>query len=273
MAGIKFHPEDWGEMMQAVRDWAAANVPNRSTDPSWYVAMGKRVPTAPQPQKPFVFVQVLVPPIQDGQGDSSPELFPGLAVQIENVIDSTTYTILYNSTPATYTAGVNAELQQIVDGLISAVNIIAGATVATQVLDVVHIVGNAEIDVDDDPNLSLKFVKSTEAEATATFQIDAVGRDDPENGSPPGPIYESVAAMSQLRNSLETDEAQEQLRAGGWSIISVEGERKPDLVVGTNWEDRSGFDVRLRCRTRRLIITDFIEDAPIGSSIVGSLSP
>ena len=57
------------------------------------------------------------------------------------------------------------------------------------------------------------------------------------------------------------DEVQEQLRAKGWSVISVESERKPDLVVGDAWEDRSGFDLRLRCRTRDLRISDFIEEA------------
>lgn len=269
---MKFHPEDWAVMWQAVRDWAAANVPNTSADPSWSAVFGKRVPTAPQPPKPFVAVNILVGPIQDGQGDRSPALFPGLAVTVKNVLDATLYRIVYNAANADYASDADATEQEIIDGLISAVNTLAGASVASQVLSAIHIsVGT--VDVDADPNLVLKRISSTEAEANFTFQIDCIGRDDAEGGMPPGPMFESVAAMSQLRLSLETDEVQEQLRAAGWAIIGTEGERKPDLVVGTVWEDRSGFDLRLRCRTRDLRVTDFIEDAPIDSSIVGALSP
>lgn len=272
MAGIKFHPEDWQEMLQAVRDWAQANVPNRPTDPVWYVAFGKRVPTAPQPPKPFVAVNVLVGPIQDGRGDAAPALFKGVAVEVLLAIDSTAYTVMYNGSPAVFVSGVGATIQSIVTGIIGAVNTLAGATVATQVLDVVRITpGN--VDVDEDPNLALRFISSTEAEATVSFQIDCIGRDDAEGGTPPGPTLESVAAASKLRTSLETEAVQEQLRAAGWAVISVEGERKPDLVVGNVWEDRAGFDLRLRCRTRDLRIADFIEDAPIDSSIVGVLTP
>ena len=272
MAGVKFHPEDWAEMIQAVRDWAAANVPNLSTDPAWFVAFGKRVPTAPQPAKPFVAVNVLVGPIANGQGDAASDLFPGFAVVVTSVLDTQLYTIVYGGTDAEFTSDADATEQEILDGLIAEVNVVAGATVATQVLNSVHITGTATVDVDGDPNLALKRVSSTESEGTFTFQIDCVGRDDAEGGAPAGPMFESVAAMSKLRNSLETEEVQEQLRAAGWAFITAEGERKPDLVVGTKWEDRSGFDVRLRCRTRDLRIADFIEDAPIGTSIVGTLS-
>lgn len=268
----KFHPEDWAEMIQGVRDWAAANTPNLSTDPAWTTVFGKRVPTAPQPPKPFAVINVLVGPVQDGQGDSSSELFMGVAVQVTNVLDNQLYTIVYDGTDADFTSDADATLQEIVDGLIAAVNTVAGATVATQVLDVIHITGSASVDVDSDPNLALKFVSATEAEATVTFQVDCIGRDDAEGGTPVGPLFESVAAMSKLQLSLETEEVQEQLRDAGWAVISVEGERKPDLVVGTVWEDRSGFDLRLRCRTRDLRIADFIEDAEIGTSIVGTLS-
>lgn len=273
-----FHPEDWGAMLKAVADWAQANVPTfsdvTSGAPEWFVAYGKHVPTAEQPPKPFVVVNILTPPIQDGRGDQSPELFKGCAVQVENVLNSTLYRIVYNGTDADFTSDVDAELQEILTGLIGSVNIAAGATVATQVLNVIQISGNPTIDVDSDPNLSLKRVRSTEAEATVTFQIDCIGRDDAEGAAVnAGPQWESVAAMSRLQLSLDTAEVREQLKAAGWSFISREGERKPDIVVGTQWEDRSGFDIRLRCRTRDLRIGDFIEDAPIDSSIVGQLSP
>lgn len=265
MAGIKFHPEDWGEMLQAVRDWMAANVPT-----GWTAVFGKFVPGAPQPDKPFAVLNVLVPPVQDGQGDGAYALLKGCAVGVKTVANATTYTILYDSAPATYLSDADATLDEILDGLVAAVNALAGSTVASKVANTVHIT-TGTVDVDDDPNLALKIVRSTEAEATATFQVDCIGRDEAESAG--GTMWESVAAMSKLQLSLETDEVQEQLRAAGWAIISVEGERKPDVVLGSVWEDRSGFDLRLRCRTRDVRVGDFIEDAPIGTSIVGTLSP
>jgi hypothetical protein len=272
MAGIKFHPEDWAEMLQAVRDWAAANVPQASTDPSWYVAFGKRVPSAPQPPKPFVAINILVGPIQDGQGDSAAALFSGVAVVVKNVINSQLYRVVYDGMNADFTSDASATRQEILTGLIASVNAVAGSAVASQVLDVVHISGDETVDVDADPNLALRRISSTESEGTVTFQVDCIGRDDAEGSGLPGPMFESVAAASALRLSLETEEALEGLRNAGWAFITVEGERKPDLVVGSVWEDRSGFDVRLRCRMRDLRLGDFIESAEVGTSIVGTLS-
>lgn len=273
MTTPKYHPEDWGSMLQAVRDWVAAEVPSLSTDPAWLAVFGSEVPAASQPPKPFATINVLAPPIQDGYGDSSPFLFKGCAVQVENVIDGTLYTIVYNDTDADFTSGVDATLQEIVDGLIASVNAVAGSTVATQVLNAVHISGSPTIDVDSDPNLTLKKISATEAEATATFSINFFGRGNADRQTTfPGPLFESVAAMGKVRQSLDSEAVKEQLLTAGWAFISVEGERKPDEVVSGNREDRAGFDVRLRCRTRVLRVQDFIEDAPIGTSIVGTLS-
>ena len=121
MAGVKFHPEDWAEMIQAVRDWAAANVPSLTTDPAWTVVFGKRVPNAPQPPKPFVAVNVLVGPIQDGQGDAASELFPGFSVVVTSVLDAQLYTIVYAGSDAEFTSDADATEQEVLDGLIASV--------------------------------------------------------------------------------------------------------------------------------------------------------
>lgn len=280
MAGIKFMPEDWAEMIQAVRDWADQNTPT-----GWTTVFGKQVVAgagAPQPEKPFVFVQILVPPVAQGQGDSAADLLKGTAIVVDTILDSTLYRATINGSNADFVSGIGATTETIIDGLLSAItalgepiNSVKFTLVSGSFPFAINIIpatigGTVAISVSGD--LRLKRLSSTEGESVATFQVDAVGRDEAEAGTPAGPLLESVAAITQLQNSLETAQVLELLRAAGWSLASVEGERKPDQIAGSAWEDRSGFDVRFRCRTRDLRVEDFIEGAEIETGIVGALS-
>lgn len=280
MAGIKYMPEDWAEMIQAIQTWARTNVPT-----GWSAVFSKQVVAgsgAPQPQKPFVFVQVLVPPVAQGQGDSAAELLPGTAIAVDTVTDSIDYVATINGNPATFASGIGATEESIIDGLLTEITGLGEPITSTKFslpsgtkAFAINIVPTTTTDptLAVSAELRIKRLSATENEGVATFQIDAIGRDEAEAAAVPGPLYESVAAIAMLQNSIDTAEVQEGLRAAGWSVVSVEGERKPDAVAGAAWEDRSGFDLRLRCRTRDLRIGDFIEDAQIGVSIVGSLSP
>ncbi len=281
MAGIKYAPEDWGEMWQALQTWAKENTPT-----GWLTVFGKQVVAgsgAPQPPKPFVFLQVLVPPVAQGQGDASAALSVGTAITVDTIVDATLYRATINGADADYTTGVGETLEQVIDGLLAAIIGLAEPVTATKIAvphGAVRFVINLVPTTSDVPALTvsdelrIRRLSATEGESVATFQVDAGGRSEPESAtSSPGPLLESVAAITALQNSLEVDDVLEPLRAAGWSMVSVEGERKPDGIAGSAWEDRSGFDVRLRCRTRDLRVGDFIEDAQIGVSIVGSLSP
>ncbi len=280
MAGIKYMPEDWADMIQAIQTWARTNTPS-----GWSAVFGKQVVSsggAPEPDKPFVYLQILVPPVAQGQGDSAAELMPGTAITVDTVTDSIDYIATINGNPATHNSGVGATEESIIDGLLTEIAGLGEPITATKfslesgaVEFAINIVPTTTTDptfaVSDE--LRIKRLSATEGESVATFQVDAVGRDEPESAVTPGPLFESVAAITKLQNSLETAEALEALRAAGWSMVSVEGERKPDQIAGASWEDRSGFDVRLRCRTRDLRVADFIEAAEIDVGIVGVLSP
>lgn len=281
MAGIKFMPEDWGEMVQAVRDWANSNTPT-----GWQTVFGKQVVAgsgAPQPPKPFVAVQVLVPPVAQGQGDSGADLMPGTAITVATVTDSIDYVATINGNAATFGSGVGAAEESIIDGLLAAITALGEPLTATKfslasgsisfAINLTVAAGASDPALTVSAELRIKRLSSTEGESIATFQVDCIGRPEPESAVVAGPMFESVAAATQLQNSLETAAELERLRAAGWSAISVEGERKPDQVAGSAWEDRSGFDLRLRCRTRDLRVEDFIETVQIDVSIVGSLSP
>lgn len=276
MAAYAYMPEDWASMMQSVRDWAQANTPS-----GWTAVFGKQVVAeagAPQPPKPFVYVQVIVPPVQTSHADQSPLLYPGTAVVVGQVAENTAYVVGVNSSEATYVSGAAATEESIVDGLVASVSALGEPVEVSKLSGLLgsnafalNIRGVAdEPALTTSPELFLKMVSASEKDGTATFQIDVVGRDQPEAADQPGPLYESVAVSSGLQMSLDTDEVQEEFRVNGWSIITVEGERKPDQVAGTAWEDRAGFDLRLRCRMRDLRVADFIESVEVGSGVQGN---
>jgi hypothetical protein len=280
MAGIKYMPEDWAEMIQGIQTWASDNVPS-----GWSAVFAKQVVSgsgAPQPAKPFVFVQVLVPPVAQGQGDAGEALFVGTAITVKTVLDATTYTVTINGNDADFVSDADATEEEIIDGLLAEIIGLGEPVTATKVVvpagSIAFAINLVKTGATDptlavSADLRIKRLSATENESVATFQIDAVGRDEPEAATVPGPLFESVAAITGLQNSLETAEVLEQLLAAGWTVTSVEGERKPDAVAGAAWEDRSGFDLRLRCRTRDLRIGDFIESVEVGVAIVGTLSP
>ena len=273
MAGIRFFPEDWAAMFAGVHEWTRDNIP-----PDWVSVWGRQ--NAPAPGKPYVFITMLVPPVYEGQGDGAAGLFKGTGVIIRNVLNLTEYVVTINGVPLSFTSSAAATRIEIRDGLVAAINaggepvtaapltLSAGPADSRDILNVTDD-GDASAMIVEDTNLRLKQIQATESEGNATFSIGLIGR---SSNQTPAVYLESVAVLGNLKASLRTSVVLELLRGAGWSVISTEGERKPDVVSGSKWEDRSGFDVRLRCRYRDLRAVDFIESAPLGSSIVGSLT-
>ena len=261
-------PEDWATMLQGIFDWIRAEL---LTD--WTAMLAKQ--DAPSPTKPHVRLDILVPPVPADRGDSGDGLrLPGDFVDVVNVLDAQLYRIVVDAQNADFTSGVGATKQTITTGLIAAVAALGGGITAAQVSTAVQILGAVTVDADTDPNLALKSIAVTEGEGVATVSLDCIGRDKgrTEAGQQPASFAESVAQSVQLQHSLRTSTVQQLLRESGWAFLTIEGVRKPDGVFGGRWEDRSGFDVRLRCRLRALKVVDFIDDAPIDSSIVGTLT-
>lgn len=267
MGGILFVPEDWPAMIAGLHSWIAGELPT-----PWIAVWGEQ--NAPAPPKPYAWITFPVPPVHDGQGDRSPALrLPGTGVLVATVIDSTIYTITINGTPITYPSGAGATADSIRDGLTNAINISGEPVTASAVLPgVLNIEPDdpAIFDLSVDSNLRQKSIMSTEGESVATLQVDVIGRDRDTDGAPPDSLFESVPVSLALQHSLESPTVQESLRSAGWSVVTIEGDRKPDQVAGSRWEDRSGFDVRLRCRWRRIEAIDWIESATVGQSIQGS---
>lgn len=253
-----FAPEDWDAMLQGIFDWARGEIPTA-------VPVVWKQQNAPSPPKPFVALHLLVPPVPDGHAYPYNE---GCGVMVKTVLNSTLYTVTINGTDFTFTSDADATAAEIVAGLIADINGGAEPVTASPVvgsddtLDIEANAGAAAPTLAVDANLRLKVVQHYLSEGTATIQIDAYA----------DPPIQAVASSLDLQTSLETEESQQELREDGWAVISIESVRRPNLVQGSEWENRAGFDVRLRCKMRQTKVIDYIEDAPIDTGITGTLT-
>jgi hypothetical protein len=217
----------------------------------------------PSPSRPFVLLTELVPPIRSGflEGRNY-----GISVQVTSAVSGATYTITINSVASSYVAGPNDTVTTIRDALIAQL-------VANLILDPYAILsdtltlGGAPNTISLTANLNQVIAQEYLGDSIATFSVDAF-YDPPQGAS----TDEAITLISRLRLSLETDPVLEQLSTAGWAYVSVEGLRKPDQLIGSRWEDRAGFDVRLRCRSRSIQIINYIDTVTIGTGITGSFS-
>lgn len=281
MAANAYFPEDWAAMLQFVVDWARDNTPSyvRAIHAK-AVRQGSGVPAPP---KPYAWVHVMVPPVDEGRGDDNARLYPGACLTVESV-GAGDYTATVAGQTVTFTAGPTDTEETIVDGLLALLDALTSTDTvhAKQAITVGQYGHVLTIQGATTPatlptitfssNLLLQRVRATENEAIATIGIDIIGRNEPEaETTEPGPIAESVTFVYMLQSSLQDIAVQEAFCAAGWAIVSVEGMRKPDQIFNGAWEDRSGFDLRLRCRTRILRVGDYIETIAPGA-FAGSLS-
>lgn len=264
-----YYPEHAAELMQAVYDFVRSQTTAAVIWAKQRTADGSAPPV---PAKPFVRIDMLTPPIADGQAEHRNEQ----VIVIDVVAPETAYELTVNGTEIAYTSRTVDEedeedppvtVAEIRAALISLVNdadlgVTAGAFFASNIFAIVKNHGEVvPVISDDGVNLKLKIVDLPLVDGIATFSVDAFTDDD----SAPA-IAKAIELGLDKRGALDT------LNAADWSSVTVEGVRKPDQVVAANWESRAGFDMRLRCRMRAVELNDFIEEAIIDVGIQGSLS-
>ena len=253
-------PTDWDVMKQGFFDFVRTNV-----DTTVPVVWGRQ--DSPQPPKPYVYLTILVPPLPDGQAQN--KTLDGTTVVVSTVLPSTMYSFDVGVTTITYTSSATPTDVEIRDGLAADLLVKEPAIVQESLLtNGLRVETALVVDTSGDVNLDCKTAVRAEIPATATFTIDVIGR-EPEETTPSA---ETIPILTGLLIDLETPETAAFFCTVGWAFISVEGIRKPDLVAGSKWEDRSGFDVRLRCRISSIKFKDFIETAAIDVGIQGSLT-
>lgn len=256
-APSQYIPEDWDAMLQAVYDWARTAVPAGVTV-VWSQQNAPSIPT------PFVRLNLITPPIPQGQHE---QRNTGSGVLVSSVLPSTLYRVTINGTNFDFTTGLSPTALQIRNALMTEID--AGSEpVTTQAvrddLFTLLVDPGETITVSVTTNLKQKIAHQYLGEATATFSVDVLV--NPQ-------ANDAVAVAVDLQNSLEVDSFLENLRVAGWAVISLENIRSPDTVVGAAWEGRAGFDLRLRCRSRRLDVIDFLEFTGVGTGVVGSIAP
>lgn len=110
-----YFPEDWAAMLAGLQAWVASELPS-----PWRAVFGET--DAPAPAKPYVWIEPLAGPTQDGDGDESIGLnLYGLAVKVSTVAALTAYTITVNGLDAIYISDASPTANEIRDGLIAAV--------------------------------------------------------------------------------------------------------------------------------------------------------
>lgn len=242
-------------MKAAVQAWARDEV-------SIPVVWGEQ--DAPSPAKPFVKLQLTTAPVQEGQAEHRILL----AILVETIAAETIYTATINGDDAMYESSLDPSANAIRDGLAAAITALDGDVKGVAVLDgVIALVleeGAAQPTVELDDNLRLKIADLVLSDGVATFSIDAFA--DPPTVAL-STATDATSYATTLKLSIEADDVLEELRAAGWAYAGVVGDRRPTLVVGSRWEDRAGFDLRLRCRMRNVRLLDFIETVTMGDGV------
>ena len=272
-------PEDWTAMRQAIWEWVRAEV-----DPGVEVVWAKQ--PVPAPPKPYVYIQVILPPARVGQDDI--QNAEGCAFRFTlSPINPTPFVYTFTmkeldgtvivSKPKIFATAVTSDLAAL--SCAGAINGSEYPGFSAKVLTVdpasVYVTrdnGQPFTMEVTEPDVALKLVEQLVGARTATFSLDVIAPKPALDAVDPAADADlALRIAAQLVNSLEAPDVDERLKVAGWGVIGVEGTRKPDQVAGSIWEDRAGFDVRLACRSRRMRLVDWIESAVIeadGSGIV-----
>lgn len=236
----RYYPEHAPEMMQSFYDF----VRSQTSAPVAWAKQG-----APGLTKPFVLVDMIVPPVANGQAEHRNYV----AVVVDEVLDGEEYAVIINDVVYSIESGEDATDVQIRDALIEAINnggVVEAVGISDSTLAIVTDFGQNEPTITFYGGLLLKLAEYALCDAVATFAVDVFTNDD-----------SAPAVAKAIELGLDKTSALEMLSAAGWGTVSVEGVRSPDNLSGTGWEKRGGFDLRLRCRTRALDLIDFIEEA------------
>lgn len=244
-----YYPENLDVMMAGVHAFVASQTTAR-------VVWGEQ--DAPVPAKPFVRIEMLVPPVADRQGEAKRRG----AIVVDSAAASTAYSVTIDGDLVVVTSSSNPTLNSIRDQLVAAINAAAAGLRATALdtgLIALEVTDRAQHVVSTGPRLEQKLVLLTLADGIATFSVDVFGDD-----------LSVVTVSKRIEMGLEKSEPRQALAAAGWAPVDVQSVRKPDFVTGAKWESRSGFDVRMRCRMRVLEVVDWIADVSEGLQMVAA---
>lgn len=234
-----YYPEDWLTMRAAVQAW----LENESG-----VTVVIQEQNAPSPAKPFIRWGTLVPPVAEGRVEDRNS---GIAVSVKDPVeDNVDYTITLDSVDYTCASDADATVAEILQGLIDAMDgDFAASVVGTSSLQI-EITADTTVSVTD--NLLLKTAQQylNNGIMTLTFEVLT---DSPDQMA--------FTLSGQLSQSLESEPVLEVLDLAGLELVSIENRRKTAKVTGAQWEDRAGFDVRFRVRTRNVKVIDFLDNA------------
>lgn len=250
------YPGDWAAMRQGVYDWAKAAAAGAP------VVWGEQAAPAPDASA-YVWLRLLVPPVEVGSADRV--AVTGLAAVVLELAAGEDYAVTISGTPVSVTADGDPTEAELLAALASAITdaAISGVTAEVVLGAGVQIQGATSLAVGD--RLGLRVLEGYELDGVATFSVDALGTGG-------GHSPEAAQLAEGLRRALDVEAAQEALRAAGWGVVRTGQPRRVPAVMGSRWEDRVGFDLQLSCRLRVLALTDWLESAPIGTAIVGTVA-
>lgn len=233
-------PEDWAAQIDAIGDWLESETS---------LEVIEKNQNGPSPTKSYVGTGVLAPPIPVGR--SWPQSF--LAVQVISLIDLDVYTVTLGVTPYSFTADADATTAEVVAGLVAA---IPGAESSTAFPGVVILAGHdLETLIAVTTNLRPKRLDFRVAESEFTLSVDCYAAKQASGASP----ETAIPLVMPLWLSVEREDVQERLRDAGLAILEVLGVRRLPVTKNGAWEDRAGFDLRLRTLTRSGSLLDYIE--------------
>lgn len=240
----RFIPRDWATMRQAIYDWARAAVQTPGVTVYW----GNQNAPSPPPN-PRVKLNITSPAQAVGHDEHRSS---GVVIVVQAVADSTVYTATLGDTTFAYNSGVGATSETIRDGLLALIQ--AGPEPVSATADgddrIRVVFEDGDLGASSSANLGLKKRLEVVGCRELTASVDVMA--DPGSG-------DATPILEELRGALENPVGYEPLQAGGWSLIDVLGTRKGDAVIGAQWQDRAGFDLRLSARSLNVREIDWIE--------------
>lgn len=254
-------PEDMEAMQRGLARWVDGRLPR-----GWRSLFARQ--PGPQASNPYVYLTPISLPVLSGQGDGAMVRSPGEAITVETVASETTYEATLNGAVASYLSSAEATATEIVTGLHAAISALGltGVTATDRAMfagpveSVVYVEGLTSLDVG--PGLGCKNVAPQYSDAVLTWSMDFVG--PTREALPTGPLYPAAQAAGSMQLAFDGDP--EGLAAAGWAFRGISSTRQPDAVVGSEWENRAGIDVRLGCTVVSYRLVDGLDPANIAVS-------
>lgn len=233
-------------MKQAVFDWAKASVRTGVV-----VYWGEQ--DAPSPALARVRLNFISPAQARGQDEDRSE---GIHIVIPAAVDSTDYTVTLGVTPFVHNSGVGATVTSIRDGLLALIDAGPEAVTVTALDDdrIRVQFDDGDLPASSSANVTLKKRQVRVGTRELTLSVEVMAEKNADIATP---------VLEELRGGLENEAYNEILQAGGWAWIEVLGTRKSPAVIGGKWQDRTGFDLRLCCRSLNVGETDWIDTVEI----------